>query len=126
MDFARSAFGVRCVLSYQTSGASRKSILRLKASLFRFRGAFGVHMCPRVALGSSGSIESDAMTHRTSKALRAKLTGHISFGTQGVGRGCGVGRGLGNGVGLGVTVGVDVAIGVGLGVTVEVGVGVDV
>lgn len=39
---------------------------------------FGVRARPRVALGSGGVIESDAGTHRTPKALRAKSGKHTS------------------------------------------------
>jgi hypothetical protein len=77
-------------------------------------------------LRSLSFLESDARTHRTPKALRAKFIANVFRLPHG--RVCGVGRGLGValGVGVGVTVAEGVAVGVGVmgGVGVGVGVGV--
>jgi hypothetical protein len=70
------------------------------------------------------SFKSDAGTHRTPKALRAKFIADVSQLLHG--RGCGVGRSLGIGFGLGVGVGRIVAVGVAEGVSVGVGVAVGV
>jgi hypothetical protein len=43
--------------------------------LFGFATALGVRARPRVALGNGYSVESDATTHRSPKALRAKGKG---------------------------------------------------
>ncbi len=155
MDFARSAFGVRCVLAPLLGSKVERSPRRLLKRWLAWMRPLPPS-CP-CAQWSGFLPAPSAIGHRPRKLSRAgsrptflqrytepgssafaKATAGeatpataihritTSFYSGGVGRGCGVGRGLGVALGVALGVGVTVGVPVGVGLTVAVGVGVGV
>src|SRR5882762_1664741 len=120
MERVQFCAGIKERFPMQRCGGNYISSVRREIMWWGMRPTFAHTWSPITdsRLRSLSFLESDARTHRTPKALRAKIYCKRSPASP-HGLGCGVGRG--RGCALGVAVGVGVGVGVGPG---GVGVGV--